>query len=65
LAEQNAQARGLSVAEIKAETARNIPLGHMVDPDEIAAMTLLLVSERSRSITGIEILIDGGAAPSI
>jgi 3-oxoacyl-[acyl-carrier protein] reductase/bacilysin biosynthesis oxidoreductase BacG len=65
LAAQNAQARGISVVEIKAENARNIPLGHMVDPDEIAAMTLLLVSERSRSITGIEILIDGGAAPSI
>lgn len=65
LAEQNAAARGISIEEYKAETARNIPLGHMVDPDEIAAMALLLVSDRAASITGIEILIDGGATPGV
>lgn len=65
LAEQNAAARGISVEQYKAENAKSIPLGHMVDPDEIAAMTALLVSDRSASITGIEVLIDGGTTPGV
>lgn len=65
LAEQNAAARGISIEEYKAENVRNIPLGKLVDPDEIAAMALLLVSDRSASITGIEILIDGGTTPGV
>jgi 3-oxoacyl-[acyl-carrier protein] reductase/bacilysin biosynthesis oxidoreductase BacG len=37
----------------------------MVDPAEIAAMALLLVSDKARSITGTEILIDGGSTPGV
>lgn len=65
LAEQQAAARGLSVEEVKAERARAMPLGKMVQPEEIAAMTLFLVSDLAASITGAEILIDAGAAPSV
>lgn len=65
LAEQNAQARGISIEAMKAETASIIPLGHMVDPTEIAAMTLLLVSDRVASLTGTEIIIDGGQTPGV
>lgn len=42
-----------------------IPLGHMVDPAEIAAMSLLHVSDRVSSITGTEIVIDGGQQPGV
>jgi enoyl-[acyl-carrier-protein] reductase (NADH) len=37
----------------------------MVKPEEIAAMTLFLVSDLAASITGAEILIDAGAAPAV
>ncbi|WP_207953055.1 SDR family oxidoreductase [Paenibacillus agricola] len=65
LAEQHAQAKGIDVDTQKAETNASIPLGHMVDPAEIAAMALLLVSDRVPSITGTEIVIDGGQQPGV
>jgi NAD(P)-dependent dehydrogenase (short-subunit alcohol dehydrogenase family) len=65
LAAQRAAADGTSVEEAKARLTRAIPLGHMVDPAEIAAMMLLLVSDRVRSMTGGEILIDGGQTPGV
>jgi len=65
LAEQQAAARGISVEEVKAERLRTMPLGKMVQPEEIAAMSLFLVSDLAASITGAEILIDAGAAPSV
>lgn len=65
LAEQTAAARGITVAEAKAESAKSVPLGHLVDPAEIAAMACFLVSDKARSITGIEIMIDGGFTPGV
>jgi NAD(P)-dependent dehydrogenase (short-subunit alcohol dehydrogenase family) len=65
LAEQNALASGISVDEQKARMGTAIPLGHLVDPDEIASMALLLVSDRVPSITGTEIVIDGGQQPGV
>lgn len=65
LASQRAAAKGVSVEEAKAEMERAIPLGHMVDPTEIAALALLLVSDRVRSMTGAEILLDGGQTPGV
>ncbi|MFD0677563.1 MULTISPECIES: SDR family NAD(P)-dependent oxidoreductase [unclassified Paenibacillus] len=65
LAEQHAEAKGVSVDAQKAEMNAAIPLGHMVDPAEIAAMALLLVSDRVPSITGTEIVIDGGQQPGV
>jgi 3-oxoacyl-[acyl-carrier protein] reductase/bacilysin biosynthesis oxidoreductase BacG len=37
----------------------------MVDPSEIASMAVLLVSDRVGSLTGTEIIIDGGHSPSV
>jgi 3-oxoacyl-[acyl-carrier protein] reductase/bacilysin biosynthesis oxidoreductase BacG len=65
LAEQQAVASGRSVAEVRAETLRAIPLGRLVDPAEIAALTVLLVSNRLPSLTGGEIIIDGGQTPGV
>lgn len=65
LAEQNAIARGVSVEEIKAESLKAIPLGKIVKPEEIAALALFLVSDLASSITGAEILVDGGQTPGI
>ena len=38
------------------------PLGHMADPDDIAAVALFLASDESASMTGSEIFADGGMA---
>ncbi|MDF2963437.1 MAG: short-chain dehydrogenase [Paenibacillus sp.] len=65
LAQQHAEATGISVEAQKAEMSSVIPLGHIVDPAEIAAMALLLVSDRVPSITGTEIIIDGGQQPGV
>ncbi|NOU92691.1 SDR family oxidoreductase [Paenibacillus sp. LMG 31456] len=65
LAEQHAEAKGVTIDTQKAEMNSAIPLGHMVDPAEIAAMALLLVSNRVPSITGTEIVIDGGQQPGV
>jgi len=65
LAEQTAQARGVSVAEVVAESTKSIPIGRMIKPDEIGALAAFLVSDLAASITGAEILIDGGLTPGI
>jgi len=65
LAEQTAHARGISIEDVVAESARSIPLGRMIKPAEIATLVLFLVSDLAASITGAEILIDGGQTPGI
>lgn len=65
LAEQNAQARGITVEQAKAETLQGIPLKRIAQPEEIAALTLFLVSDLAASITGAEILVDGGSTPGV
>ncbi|MDF5714104.1 MAG: SDR family oxidoreductase [Rhizonema sp. NSF051] len=65
LAQQNAQSQGVSVEEIKAQSLQAIPLGKIVKPEEIAALALFLVSDLASSITGAEILVDGGQTPGV
>jgi len=65
LAEQTAQARGITVNEVMAESTRSIPLGRMIKPLEIADLALFLVSDLAVAITGAEILIDGGQTPGM
>jgi len=44
-----------------AQLIRDIPLGRMGRPEEIAALVVFLASERASFITGTSILADGGA----
>lgn len=65
LAQQNATLRGVSVEDIKSETLQSIPLGRIAQPEDIAHLALFLVSDLAASITGAEILVDGGTTPGI
>lgn len=65
LINQRASAGGLSRGDVRAQMEAAIPLGHLVGPEEIAAMALLFVSDRVPSLTGAEILIDGGQTPGM
>ena len=60
-----AQARQMSADDLMRQAARAIPLSRLVTTDEIATLTLLLASDVFPSMTGEDIVIDGGATPSI
>jgi len=63
--ELQAAARGVDVEEVMAREARAIPLNRLVAMREVAALVLLLLSGQLPSLTGEEILLDGGATPSV
>jgi 3-oxoacyl-[acyl-carrier protein] reductase/bacilysin biosynthesis oxidoreductase BacG len=65
LLEQNAQNLGISVEAYKAQAIKNIPLGKIAQPEDIAALALFLVSDLASSITGGEFLVDGGQTPGV
>jgi 3-oxoacyl-[acyl-carrier protein] reductase len=60
LAETNARKAGVSVAEYEAQLAKNVPLGRMAQPEEIADAIVWLASERASYVTGQTVLVDGG-----
>ena len=53
------------IEEEQKDVLDSIPLGNLVQPDEIASFVLLLASNLVPSMTGSEIVIDGGAQPGI
>ena len=61
LLEQRAQNRNVLLQEIQNEVEREIPIGRMATPEEVAATFVWLASELSASITGQTILVDGGS----
>lgn len=46
--------------EAYAKLARQIPLGHIGEPDDVAYAVVYLASDESKMMTGAEIVIDGG-----
>jgi NAD(P)-dependent dehydrogenase (short-subunit alcohol dehydrogenase family) len=65
LLERQARDLGVSVEEAEREAVKTIPIGRMVEPEDIADMILFLVSERASAITGQVIAVDGGAGRGI
>lgn len=61
LLELRAQNRNVLLAEVQHEVEREIPIGRMATPEEVAATVVWLASELSASITGQTILVDGGS----
>ncbi len=60
-----AKAKGISVDAYLAEQAKDIPLGRLGDPEELANAIVFLASERASYISGTVIAIDGGTIRGI
>ena len=65
LAEQNAEAKGISREEALAEQESKVPLGRFATPEEIASVCLFLCSEQASTVTGAAWSADGGAVAGI
>ncbi len=62
---QRAEAKQITVEEERSRTIGEIPLGRLVEPEDIAAITLFLLSDRAKAVTGAEFVVDGGAQPGL
>jgi len=65
LLQDRAQRRGTSMEEEFAKIEREIPLGRMGSPEEVANLVVFLASERASNITGTAIQVDGGYVKGI
>ncbi len=65
LAGARAAKKGISVEEELAITASTIPIGRLAYPEEQAAAAAFLASELAGYITGISLLVDGGAVKAL
>ena len=54
--------QGEALIQMKHELAKNVPLGRLGDPDEIAKAVAFLASDEASYISGIELFVDGGIA---
>jgi NAD(P)-dependent dehydrogenase (short-subunit alcohol dehydrogenase family) len=60
-AQRLAEKRGQSLDEALALMAASCPQRRLIEPEEVAYVTLMLASDRARGITGQAIEVDGGA----
>lgn len=51
-----------AIPAIREQMIRNTPMHRMGTPEEVAAAVLFLASDQSAFVTGIDFLVDGGAA---
>jgi 3-oxoacyl-[acyl-carrier protein] reductase len=61
LLETRAKNQGVSVDVVQANLEKEIPVGRMATPEEVAAMFVFLASEAAASVTGQTFLVDGGS----
>lgn len=65
LMRSRAETQGRTFEEIVQEESDRIPLGHLGEPEDVAALVVFLASERARHMTGTTIQVDGGATESV
>ena len=57
--------RGIPPTEAEAHLLREVPLGRVVMPEDVASLVVYLASDRARMISGTAINVDGGRTRSI
>ncbi len=65
LLERRARDANITVEEAERRAVSEIPIGRMVEPEEIANLVLFLVSEKAAAITGQTIAVEGGAGRGV
>ena len=63
--ERQANDANITVAAAEERAVAQIPIGRMVEPEDIADLVLFLVSSRAGAITGQTIAVDGGSVRGI
>jgi NAD(P)-dependent dehydrogenase (short-subunit alcohol dehydrogenase family) len=54
--------QGNALIQMKEDLAKNVPLGRLGDPDEIAKVVAFLASDEASYVSGVELFVDGGVA---
>jgi 3-oxoacyl-[acyl-carrier protein] reductase len=62
---REATARNVPLEEVVGEMTQRMPIGRLIEPDEIAHLVAFLCSDLADPITGQSIAVDGGAAMSV
>ncbi|MFQ6027271.1 MAG: SDR family oxidoreductase [Dehalococcoidia bacterium] len=65
LMERQAQDANVSLEEAERRAVQGIPIGRMIEPEDIANLVLFLVSGKASAITGQTIAVEGGASRGI
>ena len=65
LIDERAGREGISPDEVMQRTVANIPIGRMVQTEDIANLVVFLVSDQASAITGQTIAVDGGAGRGV
>ncbi|MBM3924594.1 MAG: SDR family oxidoreductase [SAR202 cluster bacterium] len=65
LAQDRARLLNITVEEVRRQSLQSIPIGRMVEPEDIASLAVFLASNKAGAITGQSIAVDGGAGRGI
>ena len=56
---------GRTLEQAREARLNRVPMHRITQPGEIAAMAALIVSDRMATMTGAEVIVDGGAMPAV